>query len=53
MSLNEFRVMYLDWVNNFLTISAFAEHYGISYQSANDLIELGQAVSKLKLQPED
>lgn len=26
--------MYLDYVNNFLTLSKFAEHYGISYYSA-------------------
>ena len=26
--------MYLDYVNNFITLSKFAEHYGISYFSA-------------------
>ena len=26
--------MYLDYVNNFITLSRFAEYYGISYFSA-------------------
>lgn len=30
---------YLDYVNNFLTIEKFAEHYGISYFLACQLIE--------------
>lgn len=30
--------MYLDYVNNFVTVTAFAEHYGISESYATDLI---------------
>ena len=30
--------MYLDYVNNFLTVGAFAEHYGISEELATAII---------------
>jgi hypothetical protein len=33
--------MYLDWVNNFTTVSAFADHYGISEDKASRVIKLG------------
>jgi hypothetical protein len=33
---------YLDWTNNWLTISAFAEHYGLSEFHAQQLIEIGR-----------
>jgi len=32
--------MYLDYVNNFITLSAFAEYYGISYYSAERIVDL-------------
>ena len=32
------REIYLDWVNNFLTIEKFAEYYGITYLEAVTLI---------------
>jgi len=50
MSLDKFTAMYLDYVNNFLSVSAFAEHYGITFESAFQLIELGQQVGELQLQ---
>lgn len=31
--------MYLDWVNNFLTVACFADHYGMTEQAARELIE--------------
>lgn len=34
LSLAEAEVMYLDYVNNFLTLEKFAEHYSISFWSA-------------------
>ena len=34
--------MYLDWVNNFLTVSAFAEHYEITKEEAIEIIEWGR-----------
>jgi len=29
---------YLDWVNNFLTLQAWADHYAMTFDEANDLI---------------
>jgi len=34
--------MYLDWVNNFLTIERFAEYYGIREQTAEYIIRAGR-----------
>tara|TARA_B100001059_G_scaffold67417_1_gene64195 strand:+ start:2015 stop:2161 length:147 start_codon:yes stop_codon:yes gene_type:complete len=31
--------MYLDWVNNFLTVARFAEYYEMSEEQAIDLIQ--------------
>lgn len=36
MTLEE---IYLDWINNFLSIQCFADHYGISDDDAKQLIE--------------
>lgn len=33
---------YLDYVNNYLTITTFAEHKGLTYDEAEDLIRLGR-----------
>lgn len=33
---------YLDWVNNFLTVEAFAEHYGLEVAAARTVIETGR-----------
>ena len=35
-------IMYLDWVNNFLTINAFAEYYSITKASACRCVDLGK-----------
>ena len=34
--------MYLDYINNFLTVEKFAEHYNISEKQANSIIESGR-----------
>jgi hypothetical protein len=34
--------MYLDWVNNYLTVEVFAEHYGLSVPTAQAMIDLGR-----------
>ncbi len=34
--------IYIDWVNNFLTVSAFAAHYGMTTIEAEDLIARGR-----------
>lgn len=36
--------MYLDWTNNFLTTSFFAEYYGISNDKAERIITLGRII---------
>lgn len=33
---------YLDWVNNFLSVEAFAQHYGLHDFEAELLINLGR-----------
>lgn len=35
--------MYLDYVNNFLTVERFAEYYGIRLGTAHMIIEVGRA----------
>ena len=34
--------MYLDYLNNFLTCSAFAEHYGLNIEAAAQIIKDGK-----------
>ena len=36
--------MFRDWMNNFISVSAFAEHYGINEESALAVIEQGREV---------
>ena len=38
------REMYLDWVNNFLTVAYFAEYYGISESEAHEVINSGRGI---------
>ena len=37
--------MYLDYFNNFLTVDTFAEHYGLSMEQANEIINKGRAIN--------
>ena len=48
MSLDKFVTMYLDWVNNFLTVECFAEYYQISVDDAQKIIDIGRSIDKLK-----
>lgn len=34
--------LYLDWKNNFLTVGAFADHYGLYDDEANELIRIAR-----------
>jgi hypothetical protein len=34
--------LYLDWVNNFLTIGRFSEYYGLDEDDAKDLLKLAK-----------
>lgn len=49
MALNTFCEMYLDYVNNFITVEAFACHYGISVDIANKIIEAGHLIKSIPL----
>jgi hypothetical protein len=35
---------YLEYVNDYLTITTFAEHKGLTYDEAEDLIRLGRKI---------
>lgn len=39
--------MYLDYVNNFLTVARFAEYYGITETEANEVIRIGRYNNEL------
>ena len=34
--------LYLDWVNNFVSLEGFASHYELTTEEANTLIDLGR-----------
>jgi len=49
--------IYLDWVNNFVSLDKFAEHYGLDEIDANYIIEVGRKLNeedatKIKLKTE-
>lgn len=41
---NTIETMYLDYVNNFLSIEAFAEYYFLDMNQANRVIEIGRKI---------
>jgi len=38
--------LYLDYVNNFLTVERFAEYYGLTISEANQLINVGREINE-------
>jgi len=44
------QVIYLDWVNNFLTVDRFAEHYGMTPDAASELIDSGRRAHETMVQ---
>jgi len=42
MNREQLAAIYLDWRNNFLTITGFAEHYGLHDTEAESLINLAR-----------
>jgi hypothetical protein len=40
----ELSEVYLDWVNNFLSVEGFAEYYGLTEDQARTLIDLSRAI---------
>ena len=45
--MKNFVSMYLDWVNNFLSLEAFAAHYSISTDLAGLVIKEGRILHEL------
>ena len=45
LSDNEVEEMYLDFVNNYLTVDKFAEHNQMSWFSARSLLNKGKAIN--------
>ena len=46
--MNHLIKLYLDYVNNFLTIDKFAEWHGLDIEDASLLIELGRKYNERK-----
>lgn len=42
---------YLDWVNNWLSVKAMADHYGFTKKECQDLIEIGRKCHNSMLKP--
>lgn len=40
--------MFLDYYNNFLTVQAFADYYGLTINEANIVIEAGRKIHENK-----
>lgn len=38
----KYEKMYLDYVNNFLTVEKFAEHYNMTVERAKEIINIGR-----------
>ena len=41
---DELRAIYLEWVNDFVTVARFAEYHGITDAQAADLITLARDI---------
>jgi hypothetical protein len=39
---DEIKAMYLDWINNFLTVKRFAERYNLTTEQAEIIIKVGR-----------
>ena len=42
MFSDKLREVYLDWVNNYCSVAAFADDHGLTYEQALKVIELGR-----------
>jgi hypothetical protein len=42
MNREQLAQIYLDWRNNFLTITGFAEHYGLHFREAESLLSIAR-----------
>jgi len=44
-ALGKLELFYLDYFNNFITVTKFAEFYGISEEKALTLIDIGKTIN--------
>lgn len=44
MTRDYFKTIYLEWVNDFLTIETFASYHGLSVDEAKDFVLLAKKV---------
>ena len=42
-----FRNYYLDWVNNFITVQGYADHYGLPLEKAEKRITIGRRLHNM------
>ena len=47
MSLDQFVTLYIDYVNNFITVERFAEYYAIDVDSAQKILDCGRTISQI------
>lgn len=40
--------MYLDYLNNFLSVAAFSDHYDLAHSEASQVIDLGREILNRK-----
>lgn len=45
MSIARWTELYLDYVNNFLTIDAFAAHHSIELETAVEIVRVGRIMN--------
>ena len=45
----QLETMYLDYLNNFIGLKGYADHYGISYELAESIIDKGRELNYNKL----
>lgn len=50
VTISDAQDIYLDWTNNFLTASKFAEHYGVTQAQAESLIDHGREIHEQYVQ---
>jgi hypothetical protein len=41
---NILQTVYLDYLNNFISVAGFAEHYGLTTEQAEQVLDLGRAI---------
>lgn len=43
------QALYLDWVNNFLSVPAFADYYGFTLSNAQRIINVGRLIHETRV----